>query len=608
MEKEPSLNHSMDRAKKHYSSMFFLPSYKKALLAMAIISVGGVSMCSFAFLRSIESASLWLSAFLGLSLFALTILADILTSKIVLKADPIFIPRRILALSFYGWFLWIAFIALGTSVGYIFGWLLWVKISLIGFAAVVTLRIIVFASVSFAERRKQIIAMLLQPILCIVAFLLFWIQNFSMVALQVAIFIIVSPIIAYSAISVFLSSIDRLGRCTYSLPALDLFRAFILNWVTDLNEPLERQLEEMGENSDIEISILKFDAAKPKSAFIVPKVHPGPFKNIGSSLLPSILKQGYEKEFRCDACVPLGIIGHELDLASQLQNHRILSSVLSSAKFEAQEALSSQFVREKDGIAIASCQIFGDTAFLAFSLAPETTEDLPQELGRVVIEEAKRLGLKNAILVNAHNSLNDVVNTEQHLEELESAAFKCLKKVVNLPKKTFSIGSATVFPQEFTLKSGMGTGGITAIVAKVENQTTAYIIIDGNNMIPYLREKIIEMLARMGFDASEIFTTDTHAVSALETGQRGYHPVGEVMDHELLFHYITEVVLKAKEKLESSKSGYSQFVVPQVRVIGAERLNSVTTLIDRGMEKAKRIVFPIFGVEGLLLILLLLLF
>ena len=49
-------------------------------------------------------------------------------------------------------------------------------------------------------------------------------------------------------------------------------------------------------------------------------------------------------------------------------------------------------------------------------------------------------------------------------------------------------------------------------------------------------------------------------------------------------------------------------IVPQVRVIGEERLKSVTTLVDKAIEKAKQVVFPIFGVEGLLLILLLLLF
>ena len=72
----------------------------------------------------------------------------------------------------------------------------------------------------------------------------------------------------------------------------------MLNWVAALNEPLEELFEKTGENADIEVNFLKFDASKPKAAIIVPLVHPGPFKNIGSSLLPSLLKQRFRKRIR----------------------------------------------------------------------------------------------------------------------------------------------------------------------------------------------------------------------------------------------------------------------------------------------------------------------
>jgi putative membrane protein len=375
-----------------------------------------------------------------------------------------------------------------------------------------------------------------------------------------------------------------------------------------MNAPLEAHLEEIGENADIEVSILKFESTKPKAAIIVPLVHPGPFKNIGSSLLPSLLKRGFESEYGCDTCTPLGILGHELDLASQAQNKKIVNEVLSSAKFTASLSTASPFVRATDGHAIASCQIFGDTVFLSFSLAPKTTEDLPQELGRIVTEEAQKNGLKYAVLVNCHNSLDVIVDTEEHLDELKRAAFSCLEKAAALPTKPFKIGSSTVFPSEFTQKQGMGTGGITAIVVEVEKQRTAYVVIDGNNMVPHLREKILGSLATLGYEDSEVFTTDTHAVSALVTGSRGYHPIGEAMNHDALIAHISDAVKKADANLEASKAGCVQFVVPQVRVIGEERLHAISTLVDEAIVKAKKVVAPIFGAEGLLFILLLLLF
>ena len=212
------------------------------------------------------------------------------------------------------------------------------------------------------------------------------------------------------------------------------------------------------------------------------------------------------------------------------------------------------------------------------------------------------------MVVNCHNCLTNIIDSAEHLDELQKAASKCLQKAVALPTKPFSVGSHTVFPKEFNLKAGMGAGGITAIVVQVENQKTAYIVIDGNNMVPGLREKILKSLIAIGFDDSEVFTTDTHAVTASITGRQGYHPVGEVMDHTLLIQYIGEVAKKAEANFEGCSAGCRTFIVPHVRVIGEERLKSVTTLVDKAIVKAKQIVVPIFGAEGLVLLLLLLLF
>jgi putative membrane protein len=605
MESKSSLNRSIDDATKHYSSMFSLPSFKKAFFAVAVICfVVGFS----AFVAS-PSSGINGVLVLTFSLFVLTFLADLIINKLLLRGDPIYSLRRTTVVSLFGWLFWLFFIVIGVALSFPFGLILCVKLSLLGYAATLTLRAVVFIATSSAATWRRLVSVLLNPTLCIIALLVFWITfwtGISNAILNLLPFLVVSPVIGCLAVFLFLSSLDRLGQKTYSMPSLPLFRAFMLNWVVGLNAPLEELFEETGENADIEVTLLKFDASKPKAAVILPLVHPGPFKNIGSSLLPSLLKNEYEKEFGCDACVPLGILGHELDLASQAQNHKIVSQVMASAKFTSTADLASSFVKVTEEAATASCQIFGDTVLLSFTLAPKTTEDLPQELGRMVSEEAAKYGLKSAMVVNTHNSINDVVDTEKYLDALQKAASKCLQKAVALPTKPFMVGAATVFPKEFNLKDGMGTGGITALVIQVEKQKTAYVVIDGNNMVFGLREKLLAALTSVGFDESEVFTTDTHTVSAIAPGRRGYHPVGEVMSHEILIRYICDVAKKAEANMETSKAGCIHFVVPQVRVIGEARLQSMTTLVDKSIKKAKQML-PVFGLEGLVLILLLVL-
>ncbi|MCL2288126.1 MAG: DUF2070 family protein [Candidatus Bathyarchaeota archaeon] len=597
-----SLNDSMDGALKHYSSLFVLPSCKRLILFMVAICLCIVGLSTYVLFPTTQGLISGLS--LGVAVFVITIITDAVMSKIVLK-DPIFTLRRTVALSLFCWGFWAFLLVLGVVFGLVFDSLWWLNMSLLGFGAVLTLRFIVLFAVSSAGHIQQILVALFWPYLCISAFFVCWSSLFGSVLTSSLFYLVFAPLIAYVAVFIFLKTLDKIGNDLAGMSALPLFKAFIINWVVDANAPLEAHLEKMGETKDVDVILLRFDASKPKAALIVPFVHPGPFKNIGSSLLPSLLKEHFEKTYGCPTCTPLGILGHELDLASQTQNFKVITQIIEAANFETTETLATPFVQVSEGYATASCQVFGNTAFLSFTLSPKTTEDLPQELGQAVQKEAQKYGLSCTIVVNCHNSITDVIDTVAHLAEFEIAAFKCLKKVASMPKKPFKVGSSTVYPKEFTLKEGMGTGGITAITVQVDDQKVVYVVIDGNNMLSGLREKIISAINAIGFDASEIFTTDTHAVSALVTGRRGYHPIGEAMDQSKLIKYIIDVAKDATTDLELAKAGCKHLIVPQVRVIGSSQITSLSLLVDKAIMKAKQIVVPIFLIEGLLLILFL---
>ena len=149
MASDSSLNHSMDSATKHYSSMFFLPSYKTALVAVAALCIIAVSFSTFLLYPSMGSLAL------GFSLFVIAYLSNIVVSKSLLRNDPIFSMRRTLGLSFVCWLIWLFFIVLGVGLSFWFGWLIWVKLSLLGFAAVVTLRFLVFNATSSSAKWRQ---------------------------------------------------------------------------------------------------------------------------------------------------------------------------------------------------------------------------------------------------------------------------------------------------------------------------------------------------------------------------------------------------------------------------------------------------------------------
>ncbi|MEM1563428.1 MAG: DUF2070 family protein [Candidatus Bathyarchaeia archaeon] len=599
-----TLNQYLDKAVKHYSSLFRLPSYKKIILLLAVLCVICGILSTLTFIPSFFGVAYGL--FVSFALFSLTLFLNYFLVIFVLNGDPIYDLRRTAALSLFCWALWLFFIFIGYVLAFFTAFPYWsVRFCLLGFSAVLIFRIIVLYSTSSMNYQRFLLASILSPFLCLIPFMpLWWLNNVNAVAILG--FSIIALAIASTSSFSFIFFLNSIGKRSIGEKSIPIFRAFLLNWVADLNAPFEIFLEKLSEEHNIEVSMLKFESSKTEVFIVVPLVHPGPFKNVGSSLLPFMLKTALEQKFGGVACVPLGLLGHELDVASQSHVKKIVTYTLESADFEAKEAKATPFIKVSNGLATACCQIFGKTALISFSLAPRTTEDFPQELGEFVRGEAEKLGLKSCVVVNAHNSINGVVDTQTALDSLKQVAVACLKEAVSMRYASFKVGAVTVIPDEFGLKEGMGPGGITVVAVEAGSQRAAYVVVDGNNMVAGLREKILDTLKPLGFAEGEVFTTDTHAVNAVTFNERGYHPVGEVISHEKLIGYVVEAAKNALAKMEPAKSGYARTLIPDVKVIGREPLEKLCVLTDKVIQTAKWIIVPLFGVAFSVLMLILL--
>jgi putative membrane protein len=147
----------------------------------------------------------------------------------------------------------------------------------------------------------------------------------------------------------------------------------------------------------------------------------------------------------------------------------------------------------------------------------------------------------------------------------------------------------------------MGPSGIAALVVRVGSQTTAYVTIDGNNMISGLREKILSALLEIGVNGGEVFTTDTHAVNAVVLNARGYHPIGEVMDQEQLIENVKRAVAAAINNLEPAEAGWKTETVPNVKVVGQKQIESMCMLAEKAGTQAKKLALLMFPIVGILI-------
>jgi len=596
----------MGRMVERYSSLFTLPSHKKTMIWLGLLCVLGGLLTIFPLHPT--SSGLALGLIFGTIFFSISSLADLIIYHGFMRGDPVFNMRRCSTLSLFSCLMWFVFIFLGSLISiFLENPTVWAKLFLLGFSVALILRLLVFSTTSFAGRKEVFISSILQPVLCTTP--IFFMG--SVIGSLGADFFLLSAIFVFIAVlvvSLFTFLVNRVGRRILGIASLPLFKAFMANWTENLNAPIEVFFERLGCERDVKLSMLAFRTGrKIKAVMVVPALHSGPFRNVGSSLLPYMIQDALENKLQCVVSVPHGLAGHELDLSSQLQSEKVVEGILGSVDFSPFFSETTPLVRVQKNEASAGCQVFGNCALLTLTLSPKTMEDLPQELEVAIVNEVEKRGLSSAIVIDAHNSLEGPFNLKEALEPMRKAALDSLEEALSSKRVPFKVGAAKIVPKEFGLKEGMGLGGITIIAIRVGDQTTAYITIDGNNMVSGLREEILSALREIGVSDGEVLTTDTHSVNGIVLTERGYYPVGEAMDNAKLISYVRQATMDALGNLESAEVSWHMKTISDVKVIGEKQIGALCLLAEKTAREAKRLAASLFSATGVLLVALLVL-
>jgi putative membrane protein len=141
----------------------------------------------------------------------------------------------------------------------------------------------------------------------------------------------------------------------------------------------------------------------------------------------------------------------------------------------------------------------------------------------------------------------------------------------------------------------MGPSGIGVLVIKMQGSIFCYITLDGNNMVSGLRERILERIRTLGIFDGEIVTTDTHMVNALSLSDRGYHPIGEAIDQDLLLNQICEAVNLALEDLEPAEVTWNSGMAKRMKVFGLESLRRQLDFVHDATNYAKMAAAVSYG-------------
>jgi putative membrane protein len=367
----------------------------------------------------------------------------------------------------------------------------------------------------------------------------------------------------------------------YNFSGLEL-AAHGLGQFTEQNDQdvkgLEKFFASFGTSIDIPVDVIGIKTTssekkdpKYKAILIVPGIHPGPFGYAGGSNLPYKLATELN-EYTNNVLVFHSASTHDYNPVRSEEVQKIvagLKKILNSDRLKFNSA-GSNFVRISSKSSLQICaQIIGPGLLLAYTSSPAPTDDLEFEIGEQAVKQAiaKSKFAETAMFIDAHNCLEKGVDTIKYGSKKSQQIHELVEKSITKLNKTSEHGrlrAGIAKSTQFSTKEGVGPLGIQVLVIETGRKKVAYVMVDGNNMIPGLREQIRSEIVGL-VDEAEIFTSDNHVVNIT---MGGYNPIGLKSSSPKIISTIQDLLEKAIKNLENVNVGADRVIVKNVNVFG----------------------------------------
>ncbi|WP_439025797.1 DUF2070 family protein [Haloarchaeobius sp. DT45] len=378
-----------------------------------------------------------------------------------------------------------------------------------------------------------------------------------------------------TAVWLFLVIIDRPWKRSLGVSVLDFLAGFV-GHIADGTRELETFFEELGEEALVPVTILAFERedGSEKARFVLPMIHPGPMGEIGGGNLPQRVAESADGL----AFPPHATAGHDFNLVTEREVDTIIESALAAHDQLEFGTTATESVRTQVGDAKMLAQAFDDDILLVSTHSPRFADDVDYAVGLSAAAEARSGGFDEVLLVDAHNcnnglkgeDLGHVTPGSERSFDMMQAAAKAAEKLHDAPQHPVEVGTAWA-ETDWEPADGIGPLGVRIACVTVGGQTTAYILVDGNNMEPGLRERLIDALPEE-VDAAEVMTTDTHIVNKVESSNQ----VGEALDQDELVSVVTGLVSDALADRELVSVGMSSERA-RVTVFGNDRTETLAS-------------------------------
>ncbi|OGS50481.1 MAG: hypothetical protein A3K65_09525 [Euryarchaeota archaeon RBG_16_68_12] len=451
------------------------------------------------------------------------------------------------------------------------------RVVLLGYATVLWVRAVILAATSQSNYLRSLPAAVIHPVLGLLGLAVFappTAADWVTAALVFAIFL--ATAIGFTEIA------KRPLQKAFGINGLRLMR-YTLDHLTELGDEGREEVEAFFTSISVPARVrvgtltFRFPGGR-RAAFVAPMVHPGPMGYICGSDLPAKLRTRLS-DLAGTVLVAHGPTTHDENPANLGEVDKVAACVRELIGGTVYAPLATPAVRVVHGKANVCAQLFGDRALVVASLAPNPTDDIDSAIGFAATQEARLAGAQDAIFVDAHNGM-EVGSGLTHFgsaagHEIIAATREAVAKAMAAPRAPLRTGFAA--RRDFgSPQQGIGSEGIQALVTEVGGRRTGFVLFDGNNMVPGLRDRIRERLAPLLEDA-EVLTTDNHSVNVT---MGGFNPVGLLFDPAVLVDLTEAAVRDAIAALEPAEAGVTSGYVDDLFVFGPESSARLTTSVN----------------------------
>jgi predicted neutral ceramidase superfamily lipid hydrolase len=382
-------------------------------------------------------------------------------------------------------------------------------------------------------------------------------------------------------------------RATTSLKidGLGLSRAFFAGWMGGEQEKLEKALETQAKRENLEVDVFAITKAgnkELKTVLIAPKIHAGPFRNLGSSDLPATIYRKIDTEFHVPTFVFHGAVSHEKDLVYAQDMDRLGNEILKTLKQPPSGNFhhSSMIPRLPDRM--VGGLSFDSHLLVWVSLAPFLSEDLPYSLQLDIDTFAAQHNLQRASLLDTHSCLSAQTPTQETLNSLGDQIREIVGELAGKTPSQLEMGVATLDTRGFSSEEIAGLKGVAAFL-KTATDSQGIVLFDSNNMTIELRQMLDQQLPKALGAPIEIFTTDTHILVGIRV-KKDYAPLGEKTEKQLIVTRTLEALRRAVSDLEPVSVSAVTLRIKDVPVLGEKGIEVLGETADVMVRMARRLL------------------